>query len=38
VVGNLALPDPVIITYPDEAGNTTSGNRTMLVHWNPGKS
>lgn len=39
VVGNVPMPGPIIISYPDAGGNTTSGNgtRTMLVHWNPGK-
>lgn len=37
VVGNVPMPGPIIITYHDEVGITTSGNRTMLVHWNPGK-
>lgn len=37
-LGNVPMPGPVIITYPDTVGHVTTGNRTMLLHWNPGLS
>lgn len=35
-LGNVPMPGPVVITYPDSVGHVTTGNRTMLLHWNPG--
>lgn len=35
-LGNVPMPGPVVITYPDSVGPVTTGNRTMLLHWNPG--
>ena len=35
VVGNVPMPGPIIITYPDEVGINSTGNRPMLLHWNP---
>lgn len=37
VVGNVPMPGPIVITYPDEVGGNTTGNRPMLIHWNPGR-
>eukprot|EP00105_Crassostrea_gigas_P044580 XP_019928728.1 PREDICTED: uncharacterized protein LOC109620535 [Crassostrea gigas] len=34
-LGNVPMPGPVVITYPDSVGHVTTGNRTMLLHWNP---
>lgn len=33
------MPGPMLMTYSDAAGAGPheEGNRTMLVHWNPGK-
>ncbi|KAJ8321023.1 hypothetical protein KUTeg_002610 [Tegillarca granosa] len=38
-VGNLPMPGPLSIVYSESADptNTTEGNRTMLLHWNPNK-
>ena len=35
VVGNVPMPGPIIVTYPDEVGINSTGNRPMLLHWNP---
>lgn len=37
VVGNVPMPGPIVITYHDEIGGNTTGNRPMLIHWNPGR-
>ncbi|XP_062589554.1 uncharacterized protein LOC134251189, partial [Saccostrea cucullata] len=34
-LGNVPMPGPMVITYPDSVGHVTTGNRTMLLHWNP---
>ena len=38
-VGHIEMPGPILMTYTDIAGPgpQDTGNRTMLVHWNPGK-
>ncbi|XP_033763071.1 uncharacterized protein LOC117344449 isoform X3 [Pecten maximus] len=33
-LGHYELPGPLLVTYPDTVGNVTTGNRTMLLHWN----
>lgn len=38
VVGNVPMPGPIVITYHDEVGGNATGNRPMLIHWNPGRN
>ncbi|XP_062570756.1 uncharacterized protein LOC134232798 [Saccostrea cucullata] len=33
-LGNVELPGPLTMSYPDSVGKVTTGNRTTLVHWN----
>lgn len=33
-LGNVEMPGPLSISYPDTVGKVTSGNRTTLLHWN----
>ena len=39
-VGHIMMPGPILMTFSDVAGPGPhdSGNRTILAHWNPGKS
>lgn len=37
VVGNVPMPGPIVITYHDEVGGNATGNRPMLIHWNPSR-
>lgn len=34
-LGNVEMPGPLIISYPDSVGKVATGNRTTLLHWNP---
>ncbi|VDI51286.1 Hypothetical predicted protein [Mytilus galloprovincialis] len=36
-VGHILMPGPIVMTYSDAAGPGPhdSGNRTILIHWNP---
>ena len=34
-VGHTEMPGPISITYDDAIGPVETGDRNMLVHWNP---
>lgn len=34
-LGNTPMPGPLTISYSDSIGQPSTGNRTMLLHWNP---
>lgn len=36
-LGNIPMPGPLTISYSDSIGQPSTGNRTMLLHWNPCK-
>lgn len=36
-LGNTPMPGPLTISYSDSIGQPSTGNRTMLLHWNPSK-
>lgn len=35
-LGNVPMPAPITVSYSDSIGQPSTGNRTMLLHWNPG--